>query len=65
MDLANASTGRVHASNALAENMERFQSRKIEDIKSILNEMIYSEMQYHAKGTLAELKRIKVPIFFT
>lgn len=50
MDLANASTGLEHANNALAENMERFQSKKIQDVKSIVYEIIYSEMQYHAKG---------------
>jgi hypothetical protein len=33
-----------------AENVERFHTRKTNDVKDILFEIIYSEMQYHAKS---------------
>lgn len=50
MQLAHAAQDVSHVNNALADNIERFQSKKIDDVKSILYEIIYSEIQYHAKG---------------
>jgi hypothetical protein len=63
MDLANASTGLEHVNNALAENMERFQSKKIQDVKTILYELIYSEMQYHSKGMSSLIYLLSTVIF--
>ncbi len=50
LQLAQAAQDVSHSSAALSDNVEKFQSKKIEDIKSILFEIIYSEVQYHAKG---------------
>jgi ArsR family metal-binding transcriptional regulator len=39
-----------HVSSALADSVEKFYTKKITDIQSILHEFIYSEIQFHAKG---------------
>ena len=66
--MAHATQDVNFSSMALADNVEKFQAKKIEDIKvsssccsfvhsfvshfqGILYEMVYSELQYHAKGT--------------
>ncbi|KAI3637047.1 hypothetical protein MIR68_004753 [Amoeboaphelidium protococcarum] len=50
LEIETASQNLVHMNHALTDNVAKFHERKIADVKSILNEMIYSEMQYHAKA---------------
>eukprot|EP01137_Pigoraptor_chileana_P006006 Opistho-2@49847 len=50
LDLAGATTEVNHANKTLAENMERFEQKKIADIKMIMAEFIHTEMLFHARA---------------
>ncbi|KAI9144626.1 FAM92 protein [Paraphysoderma sedebokerense] len=64
IELAGANHEANHSHVALAETVERFELKKINDIKSCLQELLYSEMVYHAKAleiltdTMAHLSSI-------
>lgn len=50
MELNNAAKDLGHVSAAFADHVESFHTKKTSDIQSALYEMIYSEMEYHAKS---------------
>ncbi|RKP18302.1 hypothetical protein ROZALSC1DRAFT_29995, partial [Rozella allomycis CSF55] len=50
LELAGANQEVVHSNLALTEHVERFETQKMLDIKSILEEILYSEMVFHAKS---------------
>jgi hypothetical protein len=62
LQLAHATQDVGHSNNALLENVEKFQAKKIDDVKSILYEIIYSELQYHAKA-IEILSNIQSTVF--
>eukprot|EP00158_Paraphelidium_tribonemae_P001733 Partr_v1_DN24742_c0_g1_i5_m37296 len=50
LDLDNASTELSSVHTSFSANVERFQSKKTNDMRTVLFELIYSEMQYHSKS---------------
>lgn len=48
--MQNAAQDLTHSNTSMSANVEKFYAKKIDDVKSILNEIMYSEMQYHAKA---------------
>ncbi|KAI9222011.1 FAM92 protein [Blastocladiella britannica] len=50
IELSGASHEATTSSFALTETVERFQVKKVNDVKSCLQEYMYSQMQFHAKS---------------
>ncbi|KAJ3025661.1 UNVERIFIED_CONTAM: hypothetical protein HDU68_006881 [Siphonaria sp. JEL0065] len=49
MELAGATHEVTHCTESLIQTTEKFESKKRDDIKTILSELLWSEIKYHAK----------------
>ena len=41
-------------SQSVSTHGEEFQMKKIDDLRGLLNELLYSEMEFHARGTFRD-----------